>query len=116
MSKTSRSRAILSVVIPLLFLTSCATGPDNNQNSLRPKGEQAQKIMDLFSPVFWIAVFIGCAVLTATVYVSIRFRATAKNSSPKQVHGNSALEIGWTILPLVILIGVAIPTVKTVFD
>lgn len=116
MSKTSRLRAIATVAIPLLFLTSCATGPDNNQNSLRPKGEQAQKIMDLFSPVFWIAAVIGTAVLLATVLISFKFRSTAKNSSPKQVHGNSVLEIGWTILPLVILIGVAIPTVKTVFD
>lgn len=116
MSKTSRLRAIVAVAIPSLFLTSCATGPDNKQNSLRPEGEVAQKIMDLYSPVFWIATAIGIGVLVAITYVSIKYRVTEKNASPKQVHGNSILEIGWTILPLVILIGVAIPTVKTVFD
>ncbi|MFN8016065.1 MAG: cytochrome c oxidase subunit II transmembrane domain-containing protein [Acidimicrobiia bacterium] len=116
----SKTRRVFSIVIftfvSALLLSSCATGPDNNQNSLRPKGEAAEKILNLYSPIFWIATTIGTGVLIAAIYVSIRYRATEKNKSPKQVHGNSVLEIGWTILPLVILIGVAIPTVKTVFD
>ncbi len=72
--------------------------------------------MNLFTPIFWIATVIGIAVLVGAMYISLRFRATKKNQSPKQIHGNSILEIGWTILPLVLLIGIAIPTVKTVFD
>ena len=117
MSKTRRLWPIILTTVSFIFiLSSCATGPDNNQNSLRPEGRSAEKIMNLFTPIFWIAIAIGTAVLIATVYVSVRFRATSKNSSPKQIHGNSILEIGWTILPLVILIGVAIPTVKTIFD
>lgn len=117
MSRTRRLwMTIPSAILGSLIITSCATGPDNDQNSLRPKGESAEKIMNLFSPIFWVATVIGIAVIVATIYVSIRFRSTEKNRSPKQVHGNSALEIGWTILPLIILIGVAIPTVRTVFD
>ncbi len=116
MSKTRRLWMTAFSLVPLLLISSCAVGPDNNQSSLRPKGESAEKIMELFSPIFWIAVFVGTAVLIATLYISFRFKATDKNTSPKQVHGNSILEIGWTILPLVILIGVAIPTVNTVFE
>lgn len=100
----------------MVLVTSCAVGPDNNQNTLRPKGDAARKIMNLYSPIFWMAVVIGSLVLIATVYAAIRFRATDKNKSPKQIHGNSILEISWTILPLIILIGIAIPTVKTVFE
>jgi cytochrome c oxidase subunit 2 len=117
MSKTRPTvKIVILTIASTIFLASCATGPDNNQNALRPEGEVAERIMNLFSPIFWIAVAIGVGVLVATIYASIKFRATDKNKSPKQIHGNSVLEIGWTILPLIILIGVAIPTVKTVFD
>ena len=34
---------------------------------------------------------------------------------PKQVHGNTMLEITWTAIPAVILIFIAIPTVRTIF-
>lgn len=116
MRKFRRISVIAGVTAIALFATSCSVGPDNNQNSLRPKGENAEKIQNLVSPIFWLACAIGLAILVATIYVSIRYRATEKNKSPKQVHGNSVLEIGWTILPLIILIGVAIPTVKTIFE
>lgn len=116
MNAYKRIKPILALAIFSIIFASCATGPDNNQNSLRPKGDAANKIMTLFSPIFWIAVAIGVLVITASLYISIKYRATPKNKSPKQIHGNKILEIGWTILPLVILIGVAVPTVKTIFD
>ena len=39
-----------------------------------------------------------------------------KNENPKQVHGNTRLEIGWTILPALLLAIIAVPTVATIFD
>ena len=115
MHALKRIKPVMAFAIFSLIFTSCATGPDNNQNSLRPKGDAANKIVNLFSPIFWIAATVGILVVSATLYVSIKYRATEKNKSPKQVHGNKILEIGWTILPLVILLGVAVPTVKTIF-
>ena len=35
---------------------------------------------------------------------------------PAQVHGNTRLEIAWTILPTLILAGVAVPTIATIWD
>lgn len=116
MKKMRRLFAITSVAAITVITSSCAAGPDNKQNSLRPEGEYAEKVMNLFSPIFWIATVVGIAILAATIYIPFKYRATEKNKAPKQVHGNSILEIGWTILPLVILIGIAIPTVKTIFD
>lgn len=116
MHKFKRINSILAFVVFTLIFASCATGPDNKQNSLRPEGDAARKIMNLFSPIFWMATVVGVLVLLTTVYVAIKYRATEKNNSPKQVHGNKILEIGWTILPLVILLGIAVPTVKTIFE
>ncbi|MFO0094195.1 MAG: cytochrome c oxidase subunit II, partial [Gemmatimonadaceae bacterium] len=58
-------------------------------------------------------VFIG--VEAALVYTIFRFRRRPGAPKPKQVHGNTALEITWTAIPAVILIFIAIPTVRTIF-
>jgi cytochrome c oxidase subunit II len=64
--------------------------------------------------LFWgTVVFIGVEV--ALVYTIFRFRQRAGAGKPKQVHGNTALEITWTAIPAVILIFIAIPTVRTIF-
>lgn len=58
-------------------------------------------------------VFIGVEV--ALVYTIFRFRRKPGGKTPEQVHGNTALEITWTAIPAVILIFIAIPTVRTIF-
>jgi cytochrome c oxidase subunit 2 len=97
-------------------LAGCAD-QDNQQTSLDPKGPDAQQILDLFSPFFWIAVVIGVGVVGGTIYVALRFREKpGQPRAPKQVHGNTALEVGWTIVPALILVVMAVPTVATIFD
>jgi cytochrome c oxidase subunit 2 len=97
-----------------LIAAGCG-GNDNRQNSLHPDGPAAHTIMNLFSPFFWIAVVIGIGVLSATVILPLKFRASAKNENPKQIHGHTALEITWTIIPALILATMAIFTVPTIF-
>ncbi len=64
--------------------------------------------------LFWgTIVFIG--VEAALVYTIFRFRRRPGAPKPKQIHGNTALEITWTAIPAVILIFIAIPTVRTIF-
>jgi cytochrome c oxidase subunit 2 len=99
-----------------LFLAACSA-EDNGQNSLKPEGPQADKIDRLFIPVFWVSVVIGVLVLGAVVVFALRFRyRSGKNENPKQIHGSTPLEIGWTIVPALILAVVAVPTVITIFD
>lgn len=100
-------------------LTACggATGPGNGQNSLHPKGESADKIAGLFTPIAFVAMAVGIFVLAATFYVALRFRARpGGDDRPKQIHGNTPLEISWTIVPALILAVIAVPTVSTIFS
>jgi cytochrome c oxidase subunit 2 len=100
-----------------VLLGGCASEIDNGQNSLDPQGPAAQKIFDLYMVVVAVAVLIGVAVVIGTVVIAIRFRyRPGKNENPKQIHGNTKLEIGWTILPALILAVIAVPTVSTIFD
>lgn len=96
-----------------LFLTSCAK--DAPQDTWQPAGPNAQKIDDLQRPVFYVAGIVLVIVVVAVLYAVIRFRDRGQEI-PEQTHGKPALEIGLTILPALILIGIGIPTVATIFD
>jgi cytochrome c oxidase subunit 2 len=99
----------------VVLLSACAG--DNDQNSLDPSGPEARQILDLFSPFFWIAVVIGAGVIGGTIYVALRFREKpGEPRNPKQIHGNTVLEISWTIVPALILMVMAVATIPVIFD
>jgi cytochrome c oxidase subunit II len=117
---TSRSKRWVGLAVVLgsssLLLAAC-DAEDNGQNSLNPEGPAADKIDSLFVPVFWVSVVVGVLVLATVVVFALRYRYRAgKNENPKQIHGSTPLEIGWTIVPALILAVVAVPTVITIFD
>ena len=107
----------LAVVLGAALLLAACRGEENGQNSLKPEGPAARTIDNLFTPVFFISVVVGVLVLGAVVVFAVRFRYRAgKNENPKQIHGSTPLEIGWTIVPALILAVVAVPTIITIFD
>ncbi len=114
-----RAGVTAAIAIAAITLASCgdSTGPNNRQNALRPAGKYAHQILNLTRPFFWIAVVVGLGVIGATLYVALRFREKpGEERSPKQVHGNTVLEISWTIIPALILAVMAVPTVATIFS
>src|SRR3954452_3279123 len=114
-----RAGAVAVVAASAVLLASCgdSTGPDNKQNALRPAGPSAKKILDLTRPFFWIAVAVGIAITVGTFYVALRFREKpGEERAVKQVHGNTVLEVSWTIIPALILAVMAVPTVATIFS
>jgi cytochrome c oxidase subunit II len=102
-------RATLVVGLGLL-VAGCAK--DAPQDTWQPEGDNARRIQNLQWPVFAIAGLVMLIVFAAVLYCVFRFRDRGQ-PIPKQTHGRPALEIGLTILPALILIGVAIPTVGT---
>lgn len=108
-------RTAALVAVAAVLLAACAS--DAPQDSLDPAGPYARTIDDLFRPVFWIAVGVFVLVEGLLVAAMIKFRARpGRSDKVKQVHGNTRLEIAWTILPALLLAGVAVPTVGTLFE
>jgi len=107
--RPSAGRAALLVGLGLLVAGCARNAP---QDTFQPEGDNAQKIHDLQWPVFAIAGIVGVIVSAAVLWCVFRYRDRGQ-PIPKQTHGRPALEIGLTILPALILIGVAIPTVGT---
>ena len=114
-----RAGTTAAIAIAVVTLASCgdSTGPKNNQNALRPAGKYSRQILHLTEPFFWIAVVIGLGVVAGTFFVALRFREKpGEERAPKQVHGNTVLEVSWTVIPALILAVMAVPTVATIFS
>lgn len=112
---TLRRRVVpaLGALAGLLVLGGCAQ--DAPQDTWDPAGENAQMIHDLQWPVFTVAGIVLVIVCAVVAYSVVRFRDRGQ-AMPEQTHGKPALEIALTILPALILVGVGIPTVSTIFD
>jgi cytochrome c oxidase subunit 2 len=114
MKKALKSVKMGALLIGVMVLmTGCIHYP---QSAVNPKGSVARQLNNLFWPVFWIAVAVFALVGGLVTIAVFRFRARSDDEAPRQVHGNTRLEVMWTILPALLLAGIAIPTVKMVFD
>jgi cytochrome c oxidase subunit 2 len=104
------------VLIPALFVLSSCSG---KQDIFSPKGPVADKINKLQVPVFLAAGVVGVIVALMLAFVIITGIRRAKSDGdddPEQIHGNTRLELTWTIVPFLILVAVAFPTVTTILN
>ena len=98
-----------------LLLTACA--PNASQDPLQPVGDVAKQEKNLFVPVFWVAVAVFVIVQGGILYILFRYRhRKGRERMPQQTHGNTRLEIGWTIAPALVLAIVMVPTVSLIWD
>ena len=84
--------------------------------TFEPAGPFAERIDNLFWPVFWIAVAVFILVQGAIFVAVFLFRDRDGAKEARQLHGSPKLEIAWTIIPALILAGIAVPTTAAVFD
>ena len=112
-----RKRLLWATAAVLLLLLLGACSSDATQSTLDPQGPYAQKLKDLFVPVFWVAVGVFILVEGGIVWLAIRYRhRKGRERMPAQIHGNTRLEIGWTIAPALVLAAVMVPTVATIWE
>ncbi|MGH8928060.1 MAG: cytochrome c oxidase subunit II [Acidimicrobiia bacterium] len=109
--------ASLGVMTLALGACSVIGIPDSPLNSLDPKGPFAERIDNMFWPVFWIATGVFAFVELAVLGAALIFRERkGHEKEPRQIHGNTKLEILWTVIPAAILATIAVPTVRGVFE
>jgi cytochrome c oxidase subunit 2 len=109
------SRRFAAPAVLALVVAACSgSGP---QSSLEPQGPIAQDIDGLWELVLILATIVFVLVMIAFVISIIRFRERKNHTDePVQVHGNTRLEIVWTIIPAVILAVLTVPSVEGIFD
>lgn len=108
---------LLFVIGAALLLVALACFPSHPQSTFDAAGPVARSQLNLFYIIFWVAVVVFVVVQGIMVYAVIRFRRKqGQDQIPAQIHGNTRLEIAWTIAPAIVLAVVAVPTVITIFD
>ncbi len=116
----SSGRGLCSAVALLVLggsLAACGLADVPDWSTIQPASDLSRSIQDVYKTVwFWTAgIFVVVELLL--VYAIIRYRRRPGDSGvPDQVHGFTALEIAWTLVPAAILFFIAIPTVRTIFE
>ncbi|MBB5211800.1 cytochrome c oxidase subunit 2 [Microbulbifer hydrolyticus] len=77
--------------------------------------EVSRTTYDLHMLIFWICVAIGVVVFGVMFYSMWRHRKS-KGYKAAQFHESTLVELAWTIVPTLILVGMAIPATKTLYD
>jgi len=108
MKKLAKAVIILGA---LFSLTGCAGSP----TFLSPKSSIAAEEASLF----WILIYLSIAVFAIVegllLFNIIRFRKNKGDQEiPRQVHGNTRLEILWTAIPIFLVAGMFVLTIRTV--
>ena len=79
-----------------------------------PQSEIMERIASFHTELVWIIVAVCLFVLALLVYIAVKFRAGA-NQVPSKVHHNTLLEVAWTLIPVIILVIIAIPSFKLLY-
>lgn len=72
----------------------------------------SRSVFDLHMTIFWICVVIGVLVFGVMIYSMIAHRRSKRQQSAN-FHENTRVEVLWTVIPLLILVGMAIPATRT---
>ncbi|MDQ0164810.1 cytochrome c oxidase subunit 2 [Bacillus horti] len=108
-------KRLLPIVALALLLAGCGA-PE--LSALNPSGAVAEKQLSLIilSISIMVLVFVVVAIIFTYVVIRYRERPGQEKEIPVQVEGNHKLEIIWTVIPILLLIVLAVPTVMTTFS
>ncbi|WKB35706.1 cytochrome c oxidase subunit II transmembrane domain-containing protein [Terrilactibacillus sp. S3-3] len=96
----------------LMFLTGCT----NKIAVLNPQGPVAREEYRL---IIWSTILVGlilAVVIILFIYMLVRFGRKNHNHYEPENDGNTKLEITWTVIPIIIVILLAVPTVRVLWN
>lgn len=92
------------------------SGPRDMQFGFQPAGSEiAAKIEAFHQHLMWIGGGLAIAVFLLLVFVCWRFNER-RNPVPSRITRAPLLEFGWTVLPVLILGAIAVPSLKLLAD
>ena len=117
MKNNNLKKVFLTALMPLIFLIdySYASEPLPWQLGLQPPaGSIATMANDLHNLLLFVITAISLFVLFLLIYVCVKFRAD-KNPNPSKRTHNSVLEVLWTVIPVLILVVIAVPSFRLLY-
>jgi cytochrome c oxidase subunit II len=116
MNGSDRLRRLASYALFAAFAIAAISCNEPHPNTtLTPHSDFGREIDFLWDRLLLLGTIVFVLVEAALVYVVIKYRRRENQPPPPQTHGNTKLEIAWTLIPAVILVFIAVPTVRTIF-
>ncbi len=116
MTRTHRPRhhsvVALTAALPLLLAACSGQYPNSTFTDLTDFNRDA---VGLWNLMIWLGIGVFVFVEGLLVYAMIRYRRRPNDPEPEHVHGNTKLELAWTVLPAVVLVIITVPTVKSIW-
>ncbi len=88
--------------------------PDGSMGVTQQVTEVGQQAADFHNgPLLWMCILISIFVLALLAYTIFRYRRGA-NPTPSRTSHNTAIEVVWTLAPVLILVAIAIPSIRLI--
>jgi cytochrome c oxidase subunit 2 len=98
-----------------LLAASSAAYADTTLNLTRGVSPISHDVYELHMTILWICVVIGIVVFGAMFY-SMYYHRKSRGAKAQDFHSHPMLEITWTIIPIIILVLMAIPSTKVLLN
>ena len=99
----------------MIATSAHAAAPQPWQLNLQPPaGSIAEMATNLHNLLLVVITAISLFVLALLIYVGVRFRASQNPKASKTSH-NTVIEILWTVIPVLILVGIAVPSFRLLY-
>jgi cytochrome c oxidase subunit 2 len=110
-------RGLQAAAIPLFTLAASVAHADwSGLNMTEGVTILSRKIYSLHMLILWICVAIAVVVFGVMIYSLVKFRKSQGAVADKTLVHSTKVEIVWTIIPILILVGIAVPIAKTLIE
>ena len=99
-------------LLPAVVFAKGAVAEESRLNLTKGVTDISMQVYDLHMIIFYICCIIG-AIVFGLMFWSILHHRKSKGVEPANFHESTKVEILWTAIPFLILIGMAIPATKT---
>jgi cytochrome c oxidase subunit 2 len=111
MSVDKLKRTVLGLIAVSLFLVSGAVLAEYPLNLTEGVTETSHRVYELHMIILYVVTVIGIVVFSVMTW-SIFHHRKSKGAVAAQFHHSTTAEIIWTVIPILILIGMAIPATQ----
>jgi cytochrome c oxidase subunit 2 len=116
MTRKLRPRQLVRAAWPaLLLLAVSACGGNYPNSTFLPTTEFNRDVTKTWDTMILWGTIVFVIVEAILIAAIVRYRRRPDSPEPEHVHGNTAMEIAWTVLPLFILAIIAVPTVRNIW-
>ena len=110
--RSRHTQSLAAVVLALVATPLQVAGADWGMNMTKGVTGFSRDVYHLHMLIFSICVVIGFIVFGAMIYSMIKHRKS-RGATAAQFHHSTKVEIIWTVIPFLILVGMAVPATRT---